>query len=131
MENQNDDVRIREIIQSWAEAVRNIDIKGILANHSEDILMFDVPPPLESKGIAEYEETWVYFYQYFKKGDTWELRDIDVTAGGDAAFATFLVKCGGTDGNGFDVRVTMGFKKINGEWAIAHEHHSVPAKEME
>jgi len=131
MENHNDEVRIREIIQNWAEAVRSIDIKGILANHSDDILMFDVPPPLESKGIAEYEETWVYFYQYFKKGDTWELRDINVAAGGDAAFATMLIKCGGADGKGFDVRVTMGFKKIKGEWFIAHEHHSVPAKEME
>jgi hypothetical protein len=31
-------------------------LKGILANHSPDILMFDVPPPIQSKGIESYED---------------------------------------------------------------------------
>ena len=41
---------ILALIQRWAAAVRNHDRKGILADHDPDIVMFDVPPPLQSKG---------------------------------------------------------------------------------
>jgi hypothetical protein len=27
-----------------------------------------------------------------------------------------------------DFRLTMGLKKIAGEWVVVHEHHSVPAE---
>ena len=46
-----DEVAVRELVEDWARAVRAKDLKGILANHSSTILMFDVPPPLQSKGI--------------------------------------------------------------------------------
>ena len=49
---------IRELVESWARAVRAKDLNGILANHSTDMLMFDVPPPLQSKGIQAYKKTW-------------------------------------------------------------------------
>jgi hypothetical protein len=31
--------------------VRRRNFAGILENHSADILMFDVPPPFQSRGI--------------------------------------------------------------------------------
>jgi ketosteroid isomerase-like protein len=34
-------------------------LDGILANHSPDISMFDVPPPVQSKGIEAYKKTWI------------------------------------------------------------------------
>jgi ketosteroid isomerase-like protein len=58
MENQENIKQIRQTIENWAKAVRQENIKGILANHSDDIVMFDVPEPLQSKGIAEYKKTW-------------------------------------------------------------------------
>jgi ketosteroid isomerase-like protein len=42
--------QIRRIIEAWADAVRRHDISGILAHHDSDIVMFDVPPPLQSRG---------------------------------------------------------------------------------
>jgi ketosteroid isomerase-like protein len=56
-----DEAAIRDVIESWAKAVRRKDIDGILANHSPDILMFDVPPPIQSKGIDAYKKTWDFF----------------------------------------------------------------------
>jgi len=52
-----DEAAIRGLIENWAKAVRNKDIDGILANHALDILMFDVPPPIQSKGIDAYRKT--------------------------------------------------------------------------
>jgi len=46
-----DEAEIRDLVESWARAVRTKNLDGILANHSPEILMFDVPPPAQSKGM--------------------------------------------------------------------------------
>ena len=58
-EQQNstkDELVIRNLVENWASAVRRKDLSGILRNHSPSMLMFDVPPPLQSKGIEAYEK---------------------------------------------------------------------------
>ena len=37
---------IKALIEAWADAVRRHDLPAILAHHDNDIVMFDVPPPL-------------------------------------------------------------------------------------
>jgi ketosteroid isomerase-like protein len=59
--------QIKAVIEAWADAVRRHDLSGILAHHEQDIVMFDVPPPL------------------------------------------------------------LGLRNVDGDWRIAHEHHSVPS----
>jgi ketosteroid isomerase-like protein len=34
--------------------VRDIDMDGIHAHYIQDVLMFDVPPPLQSKGMGAH-----------------------------------------------------------------------------
>ncbi|HTD17016.1 MAG TPA: hypothetical protein VK673_17670, partial [Chthoniobacterales bacterium] len=46
---RTDEVAIRELMERWAKAVRAKDFEGILANHSSDMHMFDVPPPFQSR----------------------------------------------------------------------------------
>jgi hypothetical protein len=48
---QTDEAAIRELIARWAKAVRDEDLAGIRANHDPEILVFDVPPPLMSRGL--------------------------------------------------------------------------------
>jgi ketosteroid isomerase-like protein len=59
-----------------------------------------------------------------------DMRDLRVTAGDDTAFASYLYRVTGmmTNGSQVDmwVRLTMGLQKRDGQWAIAHEHTSVP-----
>ena len=52
------ETQIKAVIEAWADAVRRHDFSGILAHHEEDIVMFDVPPPLQSRGMEEYKKTW-------------------------------------------------------------------------
>jgi ketosteroid isomerase-like protein len=52
---------IRALIERWAAAVRAGDLEGVLADHADDIQMFDVPPPSELRGIGAYRETWHSF----------------------------------------------------------------------
>ncbi|TIT84040.1 MAG: DUF4440 domain-containing protein, partial [Mesorhizobium sp.] len=54
--------QIHALIEQWAEAVRRKDMDGILRHHAPDFIMFDVPPPLQSKGIEAYRDTWPLFF---------------------------------------------------------------------
>jgi ketosteroid isomerase-like protein len=51
----DDETQIRALIERWARAVHDSDLEGVLADHSDDIVMFDVPPPSDgARGIAAY-----------------------------------------------------------------------------
>jgi len=122
---------IRELVQSWARAVRAKDLDGILANHSTDILMFDVPPPLQSKGIEAYKKTWELFFSWSNDPVVFDIKDMNIIAGSDVAFVAALVRCAGTEKNGerieLEFRLTIGLRRIGDQWIVLHEHHSIPA----
>jgi ketosteroid isomerase-like protein len=126
-----DDQEIREIIERWAKAVRDKDFGGILARHATSILMFDVPPPFESRGIEAYRETWDLFYSTQPGPIAFDIQRMDIVAGADVAFAAARMQCEEKGKNGeltkLDFRLTVGLRKIGGRWMILHEHHSVPA----
>ena len=66
LENRNapsPESEIHDLISEWAKAVRNEDLDGIRAHHDPAILMFDVPPPFQSRGLDLYMATWNLFYQ--------------------------------------------------------------------
>jgi uncharacterized protein (TIGR02246 family) len=128
---ERDAAAIRDLIESWARAVRGRDLPGILTNHSPDILMFDVPPPLHSRGIDAYRKTWDLFFSWSEAPVIFDIQEIHVTAGRDVAFAAALMRCSGTEPSGerirLEFRLTVGLRKTGGRWTVVHEHHSVPA----
>jgi ketosteroid isomerase-like protein len=128
-----DEARIKALLETWADAVRRHDLGAILAHHERDMVMFDVPPPLQSLGIDAYARTWDLFFRYHKPGKPFDIRELAITAGADVAFAVAIMWCGPdsssnpADKDGFLFRLTVGLRKVDGDWRIAHEHHSVPA----
>lgn len=44
----DDDTAIRELIERWVRAVDAGDLSGTIADHADDVVMFDVPPPAEA-----------------------------------------------------------------------------------
>ena len=130
----NSEAEIREIFDKWAAAVRAEDINGIGTNHSADILMFDVPLPLFSRGLDAYMDTWRLFYKSQARPVVFNFDDIEITAGEDVAFVSAIGRCvyipsGGGGPTKLQFRLTMGLRKEDGKWRIVHEHHSVPAEE--
>lgn len=130
-EHPNDEAAIREIFDRWSAAVRAEDFDGIRANHSPDILMFDVPPPLYCRGLDAYMETWQLFYKSQVRPVVFNFDDVEITASQDLAFVTAIGRCvyiaTGGDPTKLQFRLTMGLRKHDGRWWIVHEHHSVPA----
>jgi uncharacterized protein (TIGR02246 family) len=129
--NQSDETEIRTLIDRWALAVRSEDLAAIRAAHDPHILMFDVPPPFSSRGLDAYMDTWRLFFANTVKPVTFTLEDIEITAGHDVAFATAKGRCINIDRNHqpepLEFRLTVGLKKIDHQWRITHEHHSLPA----
>lgn len=127
----NDEVELRELIARWSKAVRDQNLAGIRADHDPEMLMFDVPPPFQSRGLDAYMTTWKTFLDWSTKPVAFDFHDVQSTAGQDVAFATAIGRCNGTERNGekieLEFRLTMGFRKRDGRWRIVHEHHSVPA----
>jgi ketosteroid isomerase-like protein len=126
-----DEAAIRNLVEHWASAVRRKDLDAILRNHSANMLMFDVPPPLASKGIEAYSKTWDLFFSWAHDPVVFNITEMDITAGDDVAFVMALMRCAGTESNGqvseLDFRLTIGLRKIEDQWVVVHEHHSIPA----
>jgi uncharacterized protein (TIGR02246 family) len=126
-----DEAAVRDLIEAWAGAVRRKDYPGILRNHAADFVLFDVPPPLKSVGLDAYRKTWDVFFAWSSDPVRFEIQEMDITAGADVAFAFASMLCAGAGSDGkpepLDFRLTMGLRKVDGQWMIAHEHHSVPA----
>lgn len=127
----DDERQIRTLIERWAEAVHRGDMPGVLADHADDIVMFDVPPPYEGvRGIDAYRETWPPFFAWQAKGAAFEIVSLEITAGDGAAYAHALLRCGmpqelaGQPAN--RLRLTFGLRKEGGRWVVTHEHHSFP-----
>jgi uncharacterized protein (TIGR02246 family) len=122
MTRNPDETQIRALGENWAKAVRAKDMDRVLARHTDDIVMFDVPVPLQSRGIEEYRRTWELFFDNSPGGPgSFDVTELHITASETVAYCHALVKI-------FDstVRLTMGLRKEDGQWLIAHEHHSYP-----
>jgi uncharacterized protein (TIGR02246 family) len=129
----DDETRIRELVERWARAVHEGDLDAVLADHAEDIVMFDVPPPEDGvRGIDAYRETWPAFFDWQRRGAVFDIVSLQVTAGSDVAFAHALLRCGTEEelaqAPERRLRLTLGLRKRDGRWVVAHEHHSFPLR---
>jgi uncharacterized protein (TIGR02246 family) len=123
--------QIQILIESWAEAVHAGDMGGVLADHADDIVMFDVPPPYDGvRGIDAYRETWPPFFEWQRGGASFEIVSLEVTAGAEVAYAHALLRCGTQRELAANpenrLRLTLGLRREGGRWVVAHEHHSFP-----
>jgi len=87
---------IEELIRSWARSVHEGDLDTVLARHAS--------------------------------GAVFDIVEVDVIKGDEVAYAWALLRCGNEQGFAEMperlLRLTLGLRKEDGEWAVAHEHHS-------
>jgi ketosteroid isomerase-like protein len=132
--NAQDVAQIGALIERWAAAVRAQDLPTIVADHAPEMVMFDVPPPTQLRGIDAYRDSWQQLFDCFDDvadEGRFAVTELAVHAGADVAFATAIVLCRGHERSGapfhLQVRLTMGLRKVQGRWTVLHEHHSIPA----
>jgi ketosteroid isomerase-like protein len=126
-----DEAEIREQIDKLAEAIRGTDLEGLKPLYAPEVVSFDVGPRLQDVGAEAKLKNWLAAFTLFQPPLGLEVRDITITVGGDVAFAHSFNRLSGTlkngtRGGGFWVRATHCFRKIDGNWLIAHDHVSAP-----
>jgi ketosteroid isomerase-like protein len=126
-----DDHAIRVLIEERGLAVQEKVAEAAIGSLAEDVVMFDLAPPLVHKGAAARDPKALQEWMDGWEGPIkWSSRDLEVTVGSDVAYAHGLCKMSGKKKDGETVslwfRSTIGLRKLDGEWEIAHEHNSVP-----
>lgn len=122
--------QIEGLVEEWAAAVRAKDVDRMLVHYADDVLVYDLAAPLETKGKAHLREHWSSWFASIDGPLGCEHHHLEITSGDDVAFCTALTHNSGTRKDGvkldFWVRATVGFHKVSGEWKVIHEHVSVP-----
>ena len=121
---------LRAIVDERIAAVAAKDPKPLAARQHPDIVMFNVLPPLSSRGNAAVEDATQAWFDAYASDIGYEVRDLRVTVDGDVGFCSFLYRVTGTLKAGGDVdmwvRATLGCQRVDGQWSIVHDHESVP-----
>jgi uncharacterized protein (TIGR02246 family) len=125
-----DEADIRQRIDKCVEAIRAMDLEEVTSIYAPDIVSFDIVPPLQHVGAEAKRKNWVDAFAMYQRPLGYEVRDLTITVGDDVAFGHSLNRISGTlkNGNRTDLwlRWTTCFRKIDGNWLIAHDQVSVP-----
>jgi ketosteroid isomerase-like protein len=127
----NDEKQIRDLIHARAAALRAKDPRAMTAPYAEQVVVFNLAPPLQQPADARDTEPVEQWLATFDGPMDLEVCDLRVTVGGDVAFCTSLNRLSATPAGAnesFDLwhRVTLGLRRTGGTWHIVHEHESVP-----
>ena len=122
---------IRAVLDDWASARRAKDADRVLSHFADDEVQFLMAPPLQFSGADAWRKDALQaWFATFEGPIGFEVAQLHVAAGEEVAFCHFLGRLSATAVNGgpFSVwnRVTLGLRKIDGRWLIAHAHESVP-----
>jgi uncharacterized protein (TIGR02246 family) len=125
-----DEAEIRRLVDNIVEGLQSKDLEALKRLYAEDIVSFDIEPPLQHVGIEAKLANWAPVFTFFERV-SYEVRDLTLTVGDDVAFGHAFGRLSGTLKNGTAtggmwVRVTYCLQKIDGTWLVVHDQVSVP-----
>jgi len=122
---------LRKRIDELAQAIRDKDVDRLMTFYANDVIVFDVRPPLDTRGADAYRQNFERWFASFEGPLGFEFKNLRVASGESTAFCHYLAlvvgaKPGGRR-SGYWVRGTTCFERRDGEWLVTHEHISMPA----
>jgi uncharacterized protein (TIGR02246 family) len=122
--------QIRELLSTWIASSRAKDIDRLMSLYADDIVYYDVVPPLRFAGRDEVRRNFLRWFHEYDGPIGLEVQDLRVVTSADAAFANMIVLDSGTRNNGIEgtrpVRATVCCRRSSDKWVITHEHISIP-----
>ena len=130
--DDNEAKEIRGWIDRWTKAVSAKDVDRVMELYTDDVVAYDVVPPLQYIGKGAYRADFQQFFAQYESELRVETRDLHVGGNGDLGYATGLQMISGTlkhgQKSGVWVRFTSLYRKVNGKWLDFHDHVSVPVE---
>ncbi|TWT96986.1 SnoaL-like domain protein [Botrimarina colliarenosi] len=131
---QADEAEIRRLIAAWSRALESKDVDGLVADYAPEAVLFDAIPPYRTDGPEAIRRLWENCLPYFPAEYRSEHRDLVVHVDGDIAVAFGLHHFAPTPADHPSgqtwMRVTIGYRRIEGRWRVVHEHVSIPFNPM-
>src|SRR5690348_9652717 len=125
-----DEAEIQKLLDDGIRSLHDKNIEGVMSLYAQDVVSFDIVPPLRYVGADAFRKVWEEVFSSFQGPIDYEIHDLNITVGDDVAFTHSLNRISGTLNNGQKtdlwLRWTACFRKINGKWLIMHHHNSVP-----
>jgi ketosteroid isomerase-like protein/catechol 2,3-dioxygenase-like lactoylglutathione lyase family enzyme len=129
---QDDEAAIRALADRFVTAFNSGDIDAIMKNYVQDetFILYDVVPRKEYRGANIYREAWAEMFTHFEGKPKITISELTISVDGNTGFGNCFMHLTGASNHGQPVdrrvRVTNGYRKIDGKWLIALEHISVP-----
>jgi ketosteroid isomerase-like protein len=125
-------VRVRDLLEQRAAAMRAGDAERLVADYLPDAVAFTLAPPVKHTApeVTDAGALRAWFAG-FASGVDYEIRDLEIVVEGGVAFCHSLnrlsaVPQGGTEAFDLWFRSTVCLRLVDGGWRIAHEHTSTP-----
>jgi uncharacterized protein (TIGR02246 family) len=125
------ETKIQTWLDQWKQAFTEKNLDAIMALYADDVVAYDVVPPLQYLGKEAYRKDYESFLAQYAGNLHVEFKDLHFGGSGDLGYATGLELIGGTLKSGEKSEVWLRFtsicRKANGKWLDFHDHVSVPA----
>lgn len=127
-DTQSDVEEIRQLMAAWSAALEAKDVDALTADYVPDALLFDAVPPYKREGVAAIRMAWSNCLPCFPDRFKSEHRDVTIHVSGDTAFVHCLHHIIAEDHPAGQtwLRVTTGYRRVEGKWKAQHEHVSIP-----
>lgn len=122
---------IRDVIEARYDRLADGDIAGVLSAYAPKVVEFSLAPPLGGWTDGQDPAPLAAWVATFEAPPRRRVTRLEITASADVAFATSIDSMTATpkgSDSSFTLwhRVTLGLRRLDGRWLIAHEHASVP-----
>jgi ketosteroid isomerase-like protein len=127
-----DEAQIKALEDQFTAAFDAKNVNAIMKLYVPDqsLFAFDVVPPREYVGAAAYRKDWENFFNSLGGPIKVEISDLAITADGNLGYSHSIQHISGRNKKGepvdLIVRVSRGYRKIEGHWLVAMDHVSVP-----
>ena len=123
------EAEIRQLIADQQRAISSKDLEKIMSLYAADSVIFDVKPPLQTKGKQAIRQLWEESLPCLPDSFDMEIQDLTITANENLATAHWLFHFTGEPDHPATqmwMRVTTICQKNQGTWQVLHEHISAP-----
>src|SRR5438270_5812737 len=87
---KNDEAAIQGLLDDCIRSLRDKNIEGVMSLYAQDVVPFDIVPPLRYIGADAFRKVWEGVFSAFQGPINYEIHDLNITVGDDVAFARWL-----------------------------------------
>lgn len=123
------EAQIYQLIGDQQRAICTKNVEQIMSRYANEIILFDVKPPFQTKGKEAVRQLWEESLPYFPDSFEMETRDLTIAVNDNLATAHWLFHFKGEQDHPamqMWMRATAVCQKNQDGWQILHEHISVP-----